>query len=114
MSARPNENLTPDPMTAAQPLLSIIIVTYQSRDEIAGCLKSIPEDVCGAPVETIVVDNASTDRTIDFVRSRYPATITVGTGANLGFAAACNRGAAAARALRARRVLRAPSSAVGP
>ena len=98
MSARPNENLTPDgPVTAAQPLLSIIIVTYQSRDEIAGCLKSIPEDVCGAPVETIVVDNASTDGTIDFVRSRYPATFTVGTGANLGFGRANNIGYARAR-----------------
>lgn len=85
------------PVTAPQPLLSIIIVTYQSRDEIAGCLESIPSDVCGGAVEVIVVDNDSTDGTIDFVRPHYPTAITVNTGANLGFGRANNIGYARAR-----------------
>jgi N-acetylglucosaminyl-diphospho-decaprenol L-rhamnosyltransferase len=47
--------------------------------------------------EVIVVDNASPDGTADLVRELAPAARVIDAGANLGFPAACNRGAEAAR-----------------
>jgi GT2 family glycosyltransferase len=46
--------------------------------------------------EAIVVDNASTDGTAAAARAISPDAVVIETGANLGFAAGCNRGAAAA------------------
>jgi N-acetylglucosaminyl-diphospho-decaprenol L-rhamnosyltransferase len=46
--------------------------------------------------ELIVVDNASADETAAAVRDLAPSATVIETGANLGFAAACNRGAEAA------------------
>jgi GT2 family glycosyltransferase len=43
--------------------------------------------------ELLVVDNASADGTVDAVRELAPEAVVMETGANLGFAAACNRGA---------------------
>jgi GT2 family glycosyltransferase len=47
--------------------------------------------------ELIVVDNASSDGTPELVRELAPAARVIETGANLGFSAACNRGASEAR-----------------
>jgi GT2 family glycosyltransferase len=46
--------------------------------------------------ELVVVDNASADGTVEAVRQLVPEAVVIETGANLGFAAACNRGAAEA------------------
>ncbi len=98
MPVSPNDSFPGIDAAASQkPLLSIIIVTYQSHDEISACLDSLPRDLCGSPVEIIVVDNASKDGTLDFVRSRYPHVIAVEAGANLGFGRANNLGYSHAR-----------------
>jgi GT2 family glycosyltransferase len=47
--------------------------------------------------EVVVVDNGSTDGSVEMVRSRYAGVILLDTGENLGFAEGCNRGFAAAR-----------------
>ena len=44
--------------------VSILIVTYQSEDEILNCIKSIYQNVNKIIFEIIIVDNASTDKTI--------------------------------------------------
>ncbi len=46
--------------------------------------------------ELIVVDNASSDGTLDLVRELAPKATVIETGANLGYGEACNRGAHAA------------------
>src|SRR5688572_16673413 len=54
------------------PLLSIVIVAYQSRDEIGPCLASLPRTLGGRAVETIVVDNSPGDGTGEIVRAQFP------------------------------------------
>lgn len=73
-------------------MISIIIVTYNSAGHIARCLESL----ASTGAEIIVVDNASQDSTVEKAR-RIPQVRLIEAGANLGFAAACNRGARQAR-----------------
>jgi GT2 family glycosyltransferase len=51
----------------------------------------------GAAIETIVVDNGSTDGTAEFVRARFPRVRLVALEQNVGFASGSNAGARAAR-----------------
>ncbi len=74
------------------PTLSVVIVTYDSRQAVLPTLAALDAQLRDGD-ELIVVDNASTDGTAGAVREAAPAAIVVETGANLGFAAACNRGA---------------------
>jgi hypothetical protein len=73
-------------------LLSIIIVAYQSRDEIGPCLASLPREIAGGAVEVIVVDNFPGDDTGEIVRRDFPWVRYVAPGANLGFGRANNLG----------------------
>jgi GT2 family glycosyltransferase len=77
------------------PNLSVVIVTHDSREAISITLPALAAQL-RAGDELIVVDNASGDGTPAAARELAPAAIVVETGANLGFAAACNRGAEAA------------------
>jgi N-acetylglucosaminyl-diphospho-decaprenol L-rhamnosyltransferase len=66
--------------------LSIIIVSWNTRDLLRDCLASVPAG-CGALVtETFVVDNASADGSPDMVRETFPDVHLVESGGNLGFA----------------------------
>jgi len=78
------------------PLLSVIIVAYKSRDEIAACLASIPHHIDGGVVETIVVDNAAGDGTGAIVRRDFAHVTYIDPGTNLGFGRANNLGYARA------------------
>jgi GT2 family glycosyltransferase len=78
------------------PTLSVLIVAWNSREELARTLPALlPELAAGD--ELLVVDNASTDGTAEAVAALAPAARIVHGGANLGFAAGCNAGAAQAR-----------------
>jgi GT2 family glycosyltransferase len=83
--------------TPELPLLSVIVVAYHSRDEIADCLASIPPTLPGGRVETIVVDNSPGDGAGDLIRERFPQTLYLPAPGNLGFGAANNRGYARSR-----------------
>lgn len=79
-------------MEGARPTLSTIIVTHDSLGAVARSLPALTAQLRDGD-EVIVVDNASADGTPDAVRGLAPEARVVETGANLGFAAACNRGA---------------------
>jgi GT2 family glycosyltransferase len=89
------------PNTARSPRFSFVIVSYQSQDTIADCLKSIVR-FTAAPCEIIVVDNSPNDATsvaVKRFRKRF-TTVDVSVlkpGKNIGFAAACNLGALSSR-----------------
>ena len=72
---------------------SAIIVTYQSRDLIAPCLRALE----GQADEVIVVDNASTDGTRELVAEQFPTTRLIANHENRGFAFAINQGLISAR-----------------
>jgi GT2 family glycosyltransferase len=72
--------------------LAIIIVTFNSIEEIDGCLQSLVGHTDPFPTTLTVVDNASTDGTADHVRRRWPTVQVIDSGGNLGFAKANNIG----------------------
>ncbi len=65
--------------------VSVVVVTYNALPWLERCLDSV------ARYETIVVDNGSTDGTVELVRERFPAVQLV-EQPNLGLAAGWNRG----------------------
>lgn len=72
--------------------VSYIIVTWNNADIIGECIDSLFHY---SPVhnEVIVVDNASTDGTCEFIRERYKSRVRlIEAGANLGFSKANNLG----------------------
>jgi N-acetylglucosaminyl-diphospho-decaprenol L-rhamnosyltransferase len=76
----------------AMPRLSIIIVTFNSMKDIGACLGSVAAQTSSVDVETVIVDNASSDGTAAAVRARWPAVRVLDAGRNLGFAAGNNLG----------------------
>jgi N-acetylglucosaminyl-diphospho-decaprenol L-rhamnosyltransferase len=73
-------------------VVSVIIVSYESRDTIAACLASVAAHA-GMRVETIVVDNASRDGTVALIRDQFPDVQVIAQTENRGFAAGSNAGA---------------------
>lgn len=72
--------------------LAIIIVTFNSVEEIDGCLQSLVGHTDPFPTTITVVDNASQDGTADHVRRQWPSVTVIDSGGNLGFARANNIG----------------------
>jgi GT2 family glycosyltransferase len=75
-----------------RPTLSVLIVTWNSREELARSLPALLPEL-GEGDELIVVDNDSADGTPEAVAELAPQARVVRSGGNLGFAAACNLGA---------------------
>ncbi len=78
------------------PDVSIIIVNWNTRDLLRGCLSSIAAET-RARHEVIVVDNASRDGSAGMVREEFPDAVLIANAENRGFAAANNQGLAVAR-----------------
>lgn len=72
--------------------LTVIIVSYQVRDLLERCLDSIQRIESTVKLELIVVDNASTDRTAEMVREKFPSIQLIANSENLGFSKANNVG----------------------
>ena len=71
--------------------LSIAIVSWNTRDVLDQCLRSVYETVKGIEFEVIVVDNASSDGSAEMIRDRYPRATLIANEGNAGFAAANNQ-----------------------
>ncbi len=69
--------------------ISIIIVSYNTIDLIGPCLESVLSSGCNK--EVFVVDNKSTDGSVDFIRDRFPNIHLVENRENRGFGAANNQ-----------------------
>ena len=80
------------------PDVSIVIVTYNGRDLVRRCLRSVYEHTRDVTFEVIAVDNASTDGTPDMIAAEFPQVALVRRSMNAGFAAGVNDGIRRARA----------------
>jgi N-acetylglucosaminyl-diphospho-decaprenol L-rhamnosyltransferase len=77
------------------PEISVIIVSFNTCDLLAGCLRSLRRVADEACLEVIVVDNASSDGSAEMVETEFPEAKVVRSGRNAGFATAMNLGIAA-------------------
>ncbi|MBV5350523.1 glycosyltransferase family 2 protein, partial [bacterium] len=87
------------PRGGAMPLVSIIILTFNRLDVTKVCLDSIQRHTPEAH-EILVVDNHSTDGTVEWLRERQYKQETIKlieNSTNRGFSAGCNQGIEAAR-----------------
>lgn len=76
-------------------LLSVVLVNWNSREDLAACLDSLRAQT-HRELEIILVDNGSTDGSVELVRERYPEVVLLAETENLGFAEGSNRGIARA------------------
>jgi GT2 family glycosyltransferase len=72
-------------------LLSTIIITYNTREMTLECLRSLCTDTQGLAHEIFIVDNASTDGTLDAIRKEFPQVRLIPNTQNTGFGAANNQ-----------------------
>lgn len=70
----------------SSPDLSILIVNWNVADLLDKCLESIQHYTTGCTYEVIVVDNASTDDSVERVQKKYPWVKLIPATENLGFA----------------------------
>lgn len=80
----------------SEPLVSFIVVTWNSAQYIEACLRSISAQSY-LNTETLVVDNASSDETVRIVQEKFPDVQLIRSGGNVGFAEANNIGMRRAR-----------------
>ncbi|MCX5875854.1 MAG: glycosyltransferase family 2 protein [Deltaproteobacteria bacterium] len=71
--------------------ISIVIVNWNTKGLLLDCLASVYAMVRDMRFEVFLVDNASTDGSVEAVRAQYPQVSVIQNEQNLGFAAANNK-----------------------
>jgi GT2 family glycosyltransferase len=74
----------------AAPAVSVLLVSWNTRDRLNACLANLRPQVEEVGGETWVVDNDSADGSADMVAASHPWARLVRNDANVGFARACN------------------------
>src|SRR5690349_20849192 len=82
-------------MSNPDPTMSIIIVNYNTREHLVRCLESLPPR---SHYEVIVVDNGSTDGSVEWVREVRSDVVLVLPEGNVGYGGGANAGIAVSRA----------------
>ncbi|MER7167440.1 glycosyltransferase family 2 protein [Micromonospora sp. NPDC000207] len=77
-------------MAVTRPDATAVVVTHNSARQIVAALTALRE----ADLPVRLVDNASSDDTVDLVRRHFPEVTVLPSAENLGFAVAVNRAAA--------------------
>ncbi len=79
------------------PDVTVVIVSYNTRDLLLQCLSAVLDAAASLRLETVVVDNASVDGSAEAVAEHFPQMRLIRNPDNRGFAAACNQGLAEAK-----------------
>jgi len=72
--------------------LSIIILNWNNREVIFDCLDSVFREIENLDAEVIVVDNGSTDGSLELIKKNYPKVVLIENKENLLFAKGNNQG----------------------
>src|SRR6185436_1563957 len=72
--------------------LSVIIVNYNVKHFLEQCLCSVRKAINGIEGEIIVIDNNSSDGSIEYLEPKFPFVHFISNRENFGFAKACNEG----------------------
>jgi len=71
---------------------AVAIINYNTRGHLRGCLESVELE---RPTEVIVIDNASTDGSVEMVKRHFPQVTLIARDDNPGYGAAANQAIAA-------------------
>jgi len=74
-------------------MVSIVILSYNKRSLTADCIISIQKNIPKSEREIIVVDNASSDDSVAYIKTHFPEVKLIENSRNAGFAGGCNVGA---------------------
>jgi GT2 family glycosyltransferase len=72
--------------------VSVIIVNYKTCSLVEACIESILKNTFSIEYEIIVIDNASKDGSIEYLKPKFPDVIFIQSELNLGFGGANNLG----------------------
>lgn len=71
--------------------LSIVIVSWNTKEVLDQCLQSIKKYPPSCSYDVWVVDNASLDRTVEYITKKFPWVKVIANSENIGFAKANNQ-----------------------
>jgi len=77
--------------------LSIIIINWNTKKALLDCLSSVYSNTKNISYEVIIVDNASTDGSVEETKTKYSSINVINNERNLGFAASLNKGIKSAK-----------------
>src|SRR2546427_10627198 len=86
-----------DTLFSSASVISILIVSFNTAPELVACLESLARCAAALPHEIIVVDNDSSDGSVEAVQKRFPAVQVIANQENLGFSKANNQALPLAR-----------------
>ena len=74
-------------------IVSVLVVNWNGKQHLEGCFSSLLKQDY-SPLEIIMVDNASNDGSVNFMKENFPEVKLVQNNTNIGFGPAVNRGIA--------------------
>lgn len=81
--------------SSASAAWAAVVINYESGPALVECIQALRADRSAGSVEIVVVDNGSTDGSIEALRAAEPEVTVLQPGANLGYGRAANLGIAA-------------------
>ena len=97
-SSQMERSAVPVTTSNQQPTVTVVVLNYNGLRHLETCFTSLfALDYPADKLELMLVDNASGDGSVAFMRERFPSVRVVETGSNLGFAEGNNTGAREAR-----------------
>jgi len=79
-------------LSELEPTVSIVIPHWNNIDILSECLESI-SSTDFSNLEIIIVDNASSDNSVQWIKTNYPSILLIENDKNYGYAGGCNIGA---------------------